>query len=350
MSSPRISFSSSVGAAWTPHFIVESVDRSSVKCVNQYAKLSVIGRGAFGKVFAAWDREANRLFAMKQIAVKTISRSMLGISQLQHEIELLRTLEHPNIISLREVLYSKPSTLFIITDFAECGSLESILKLSKLPQAATQFIFKEIATGIAYLHSHRMVHQDIKPGNVLIGRDGRVMLTDFGMSHSFDTPPAVFGTPHYHAPEALDVGGEIEGIGGREDVWSLGVTLYELIFGTTPFSGKNVYEIIASVTDSDLLPPSPVDPEIWEIIKGMITVDPKERFDMDQVMDSRYVKSAPAKMEFPYLPVIKIPEFDPRKNFLEQSAVPCGPDYEFNFVDPKSRADGGKFRCFSSPF
>jgi serine/threonine protein kinase len=324
------------------------VDNSSLKCVNQYAKLREIGRGACGKVFLAVDRQTHLYFAIKQISVKIVARSLSGLTQLTHEIELLRSLHHPNIVTLREVLHSESAGfIFVVTDFADCGSLDAVLAKAKLSAQAIQYIFKEIVAAISYLHSLRLVHQDIKPGNVLVSKNGKVMLTDFGMTHSFDVKPTGFGTPLYHAPEALD--SESEDFGGREDVWSLGVTLYEMIFGEPPFPGKNVFEIIASVRNIELVPPFPVSDEIWDLLKGMMTVDPANRFDMGSVVNSPYVRNAPVKMEFADLVQIEIPEFDSNAPVIEQEAVLCGPDYKFEFRELRRPTDGQRVRCSSVP-
>jgi serine/threonine protein kinase len=199
--------------------------------------MTVLKRHAHGKVITALDRTDSKLYILKQIHLRDLSRSLLGVSRLEEEINLLRRLSHPNIIHLRESLHVPKSEVgYTVTEFADYGSLARILKMGiHLTSPQIQYIFREIARGVEYLHSLRIVHHDIKAANILLSKPGRVLICDFGGSCSFDTPLVVFGTPLYHAPETFTPEFSRE---------ALGITLYEMIYGCTPFSGTDVYEII----------------------------------------------------------------------------------------------------------
>jgi serine/threonine protein kinase len=302
----------------------------SLKCVNQYVKLDRIGRGGNSKVFAAFDRLDHSFYAMKHVNLANISRSRYGFSRLEKEIELLQSLSHPNIISLREVLHvQNRDSIYIVTNLANCGSLSSILRSGCLTPSALQYVFKCIASAVGYLHSHKLVHQDIKPANVLLSSAGGVFLTDFGMSHSFETPAVVFGSPLYNAPESVDPEIDPDDSKGKEDIWSLGITLYEMLFGVCPFRGQDVYEIIASIHETDLVAPDGCDKTAWELIKGMLRPNPRERFGIEEVLESEYVKTAGESMNFGFLRAIEIPPVGFDRPIVEQSAIQCGPDYRF---------------------
>jgi serine/threonine protein kinase len=325
---------SSAGAR---HYISEAKPSpAAAKCVNQYQKLSEIGQGSFGRVFVCRDRNDGHLYALKQISLRKLSRSMLGVTQLQDELQMLRTMHHRNIISLHEVLYvPENQTIYTVTDFADCGSLEAVLAIPARPSSIELcYILKEIANGIAYLHSLQIVHQDVKPGNILLTKSGLVLLTDFGMSHTFSTPALVFGTPLYHAPESMDPSVDVTDCEGKVDVWALGITLYEMLFGTTPFQGKDVYEITAAIQNVRLdVPSRECDPDAWELILGMLRIDPTKRFSMMDVLNSKYVKGAPQEMEFPNFPDTKVPDMNGTIGIHQEQAIVCGPDYEFQYVD-----------------
>jgi serine/threonine protein kinase len=279
-----------------------------VKCVNQYRRLALVGRGASSKVFAARDLNDGRLYALKQCRLRARSSSAASSLDVEEEIRLLQRIRHPNILSLREVLHVKPSGIvYLVTSLAECGSLESILRCGSLTPEIARYIFRNAAIGLSYLHSLKIVHQDIKPGNILISKSGGVYLTDFGLSHEFDEEATVFGTPLYHAPEVLDLRpGPVGKSAGKADVWSFGVTLYEMLFGKTPFAGRDVYEIIAGIRDTELVAPEGADEDAWELLMGMLAVDPAERFDMEDVVASRYVSEAPQKADLSILAELEL--------------------------------------------
>jgi serine/threonine-protein kinase 11 len=323
---------------FTPNSLEPSTTR---KCINQYLKLGGIGRGGYGKVFAARDRQSQQLFAMKQIQLRLLARTRLGIAQLENEIALLTEFDHPNIIKLREVLHiPNHDTVYLVMDLADCGSLESILKSQPIPQIAVRYVFKELANALAYLHGRKMLHHDIKPGNILLSQDGRVRLTDFGLSHRFDAPSPVFGTPLYQAPEVLDLKAEPTASIGREDVWSLGVTLYEMLAGETPFKGRDIYEIFAAVRETELARPQNADDLVWELIGKMLAPDPAQRWTIAEVLQSEYVRGAPGSLMFEGLKMVAFADGDAEVPVVEETAVSCPPGYRFALATKGMAARG----------
>jgi serine/threonine protein kinase len=312
-----------------PLAVPSVIERSVHKCVNQYVRLSLVGRGASAKVYAARDRHDGQLYALKQFRFHRSS----DLSALESEIAVLQSLAHPNIIALHEVLRVPESgTIFLVTDFADCGSLEAVLQLhGALPPATVRSIFAQAAAGVAYLHSLRIVHQDLKPGNLLLTRAGDVWITDFGLSHAFDAGASAFGTPLYQAPEVLAAAGECDR--GKEDVWSLGVTLYEMVFGDVPFRGADLYAIVAAINRARLAPPRDCDPEAWRVIRGMLAVDPRERWAIADVLASEFVRGAPPRAEFARFHHTVIEAVEDGAPMVEIQALQCPPGYRFLFDD-----------------
>jgi serine/threonine protein kinase len=155
-----------------------------------------------------------------------------------------------------------------------------------------------MAGAIKYLHKAGFVHQDIKPWNIIINDIGRAMLADFGIGHSFQSAGMVVGSPAFQAPEALDDDVDEDLCGDdhliapqKEDVWALGVTLYQLLFMRLPFPGDNLYEIVNYIREHELQV-GPCDPEIEALIRGMLTVDPATRFGIDDVVNHPLIQGA----------------------------------------------------------
>jgi serine/threonine protein kinase len=290
--------------------MIEDPQKAPVgKCVNQYLKVMNLDSGSFGKVYAVVDRNTGKVYALKQIRLRRIRKTDYGIEQLHNEIHLLRTLCHPNLISLKEVLLTREShNICLLTDVFEYGSLEFALASSGgVSDRQISYIFRKVVEAVAYLHQNRIVHQDIKPGNILLGKPGRVVLSDFGMSHSFDSSVKALSSPLYHAPEALGLG-STTCVDGKEDVWALGVTLHEMIFGAPPFSGDDIYEIRISIMNSELEKPEDADDDIWDLIANMLRIDPTERYSIRDVLRSDFVQNAVTELEFKGLNQQELPD------------------------------------------
>ncbi|EAY14497.1 CAMK family protein kinase [Trichomonas vaginalis G3] len=312
----------------------------SLKQVNQYLLECVLGEGSFAKVYLALDQVNFQYYAMKRIHLKELSCTQSGISQLEREIETMRMLHHKNIISLREVIHiPERSIAYIVIEYANCGNIASILESGKkFTFSETRALFKQIVEGIAFLHSQGIVHQDIKPANILLKSDGTALISDFGIGHSFQSAAMVVGTPIYQAPEVIDDCFEMEEDEedtidpGKEDVWSLGVTLYEMSFREVPFWGHNVFEIVRAIASTTLEMPDGADPVLWDLITKMLTVNPYKRNNIQQVLEHEYVKNANPN-DAPHLPETQIPLIDPKTQIIKFQGTVCDNGYQFAMFD-----------------
>jgi serine/threonine protein kinase len=204
----------------------------------------------------------------------------------------MRLLKHPNILRLIEVLYVGPDAeAFLVLEYADQGSVADLIAQgTHLSQSAIFSILKQIAQAIQYLHATGYIHQDVKPSNILLDSSGRAVLADFGVGHSFHSAGMVVGSPAYQAPEALnDSYGSDESSDSldepeKEDVWALGVTLYQLLFHTLPFAGSTLFEIVNEIKNHPLEIPAGTDPGIARLLRGMLTVDPMSRYSVDDLL------------------------------------------------------------------
>jgi serine/threonine protein kinase len=264
---------------------------SHIRKINNYLLTAKIGSGSSSTVYLGIDTTTNLQVAVKRIKLCDLARSDNGFGQLEREIQLIRRFDHPHILKLIEVLHDNLNAeVYIILEYAQKGSLGGyIARGQPLSKDAVFGIVHQIAIALKYLHSLGYVHQDIKPGNVLINATGQALLADFGIGHTFASAGMVVGSPAFQAPEALDDRYEEQDESlsdgpQKEDVWALGVTLYQLLFMTLPYFGRNLYEVVNDIKGRPLKIPEGTDRETIELLNGMLAVDPKMRFGIEDLL------------------------------------------------------------------
>jgi serine/threonine-protein kinase 11 len=235
-----------------------------------------------------------------KVAVKSIRLgSSIRVSALEREIRNMRRLSHPNVLRLLEVLHRKDNnTVYLILEYAA-----SSLKGHVFSEPVAAAIFAQVVSGLRHLHSVGIVHQDIKPSNILVTDAGEAKVADFGIGHRFASAHDVIGTPAYQPPEILDEGVLRDPV--KEDVWSLGVTMYETLFGRLPFDGGNVFEIIAAAKKFDLKIPEGTSAELGDLLARMMAVQPEDRISMKAVAAHPWFAKADKA-------VIRIPDAAPK--------------------------------------
>jgi serine/threonine protein kinase len=307
-----------------------------VKKVNHYALRAKLGSGSSSNVYLGIDDRTSEAVAVKRIRLRELARNTSGLAQLEREIRLMKLFSHPNILKITEVLHvPSADEAYLILEYADKGSLGSFLDRGvQFPIPAVFSIMKQVVSAIQYLHASGYVHQDIKPCNILITGSGRALLADFGIGHSFDSAAMVVGSPAYQAPEALSddyAAGEDESessIEGpqKEDIWALGVTFYQLLFMSLPFQGSNLFEIVNYIKEHQLQIPEGTDPEISKLLLGMLSVDPMQRFGIEDLLVNPLI--ATASDLAPDLPEVPTPVLKDG-DVVELEAKICRDGYSF---------------------
>ena len=257
-----------------------------VKRFGRYEIVAELGRGAMGVVYKARDPQINRL-----VAVKTVSLAGLEPEQKEEfrqrfmcEAQAAGRLHHPGIVSIFDVGENlETHESFIVLEYVAGESLNRILsREKKISLARALQLAEEVAAALDYAHSQGVVHRDIKPANILITEDGHAKIADFGIAKlnlaHFTIPGRLIGTPAYMAPEQL-VG---EGSDGRSDLFSLGVILYAMVTGHSPFHGNSATTVCFKVVNRDPVPASAFDLELPRnldaVISRAMAKDPKDRY------------------------------------------------------------------------
>jgi carbon catabolite-derepressing protein kinase len=261
-----------------------------IKRVNQYSLRARLGKGAAAVVFLGINDETREGFAVKRYDLRKIARCQAQLGHLQRELSVLGKLSHPHILKFHEALISEQSEqVYLILEYCRGGSLD---RTGRLPPAKALTVVKHIARALEYLHdSLALVHGDVKPGNIFVN-NGKALLGDFGVGHNFTSALAIAGTPGFIAPEFSAEPPVPASQAPKEDVWALGITWYQLVFGELPDA--------ALTTEWECQPGIKVPETLGrETLQRMLEPNPFHRMSISEVLNSPAVASASEVVDLP---------------------------------------------------
>jgi serine/threonine-protein kinase len=251
----------------------------------EFVRVSRLGQGGIGEVWKAWDARLGRWVAIKlpmatpdaEQATERFTREALAAARLSH----------PNIVSIHRVA-EENGRCFIVMQYVEGKSLRGMkLELKKALET-----MRDVASAVHYAHEHGVIHRDLKPGNIVIGADGRPFVLDFGLAHLQEAGRVqsreglVAGTASYMSPEQAR--GEPAARERATDVYSLGASLYELVTGRAPFDGASFAETLQKVLNNDLESPRKLNPslprDVETVILKAMDKDPRRRYATAQAL------------------------------------------------------------------
>ncbi|KAI0095181.1 snf 1 [Irpex rosettiformis] len=250
--------------------------------LGEYTVIQEIAEGTFGKVKMAVHTVTGHRVAMKFLSKHVINASKTK-TRVQREVEYMRTLRHPHIIKLYEVI-STPTDIIIVLEYAGGELFNYIVNNGKMPEAQARRFFQQLISGIEYSHKLKIVHRDLKPENVLLDDDLNVKIADFGLSNEIkdgDFLKTSCGSPNYAAPEVIR-GGLYTG--PEIDVWSCGVILYVMLCGRLPFEDDDVQTLFTKISQGVYHMPSFLSNDARTLISGMLAVDPVKRITVPEIL------------------------------------------------------------------
>ncbi|NBH73276.1 Stk1 family PASTA domain-containing Ser/Thr kinase [Clostridiaceae bacterium] len=234
--------------------------RPGVYLQNRYEVLEQVGSGGMSEVYKAKCHKLNRLVAVK-VLKEEFSNDGGFVSKFKMEAQAAARLSHPNIVNVYDVI-DEGKLHYIVMELIEGVTLKGyIARKEKLEAKESIGIAIQVAQGIAAAHEQGIIHRDIKPQNVIISMDGKVKVTDFGIARGVSTQTltsAAMGSVHYISPEQAR-GGYSD---NRSDIYSLGITMYEMLTGRVPYEGENTVAIALAHLEEAMVPPSEYNPGI----------------------------------------------------------------------------------------
>ena len=260
--------------------------------MDKYSVLDLIGEGSFGRVFRGKDKQTGEFVALKLIP--KVGHSDKDIKSLRCECKIQKELKHPNIVKMIDAFETDnevisvaeyvPGELFRLFD-----QYRSELGERRLPEHRVQEIAGDLVSALHYLHTHRILHRDIKPQNILLDNQGRAKLCDFGFARNLGLNTMVLtsikGTPLYMAPELI----EEKPYDHTADIWSLGCIIYELLVGAPPFSTNSLFQLIKKIRYESVVWPGHLSALSRDWLQGTLEKDSRRRLSWPDLHNHLFI-------------------------------------------------------------
>ena len=251
-----------------------------------------LGCGSFGRVFLVSHKETKELFALKTIEKRKIMVTYGKLDIIYDEINIHSKLLHENIIKVYNIFEDEES-INIIMEYAQNGNLYQLIKKEKngFSEAKAFDYFIQMINAVYYLHSNNIIHRDIKPENILISKDNKLKLCDFGWAKelTLENRSTFCGTMEYMAPEIVGS----ENYDYSVDIWSLGILLYELLFGHSPFKGNSTNNIILNIKSHELNYDEnnkKISNSCKDLIQHLLNMNPQKRLKIKDILEHPFIK------------------------------------------------------------
>ncbi|KAL7749100.1 hypothetical protein RI367_005505 [Sorochytrium milnesiophthora] len=299
------SSSSSSSQSHTIPLGVQSKTSAPDLALSDFALHELLGTGGFGAVYKATVLQPHRCNGLKEVAIKMIPKAKIKTARLRqrvaNEIEIHWQLNHPSVLTLYS-FFEDAESVYLVMEICEGGELFKYMhrrttaalstalrssatdgdtKMLPLDESEVRWTLKQIVQGLLYLHGNGIIHRDLKLSNMLLTRDYRIKIADFGLAAKMTgEQKTMCGTPNYISPEVISRLPH----GFETDVWSLGCLMYTLLVGRPPFESEQVISTLSKVSRADYHLPDSLSIEARDLISRLLLVDPHLRIRLSSVL------------------------------------------------------------------
>lgn len=272
----------------------ETTETENDKLVDEYELVSMIADGTSTQIWEVKEQGGSNTFAMKRMLPEAMKKPEV-VSTMKLEAKVGAAVDHPNLIQLHKFIKNKKNC-YLVMDYFRAPNLRSQISADRRSvQNRLRKLIESAAMALGHMHEKGWVHKDIKPENILISKSSEVKIIDFGLAvpvakgigKLFGKAKSVQGTRSYIAPETI----KKQALGPGADIYSLGITIFEVLTGKTPFHGENPKEVLLKHISERPAPPSSINPnvtpEMDEFVLKMLAKKPENRFlSMEEVVSS----------------------------------------------------------------
>ncbi len=278
--------------------------RKGLFLADRYEILEQVGTGGMSDVYKAKCHKLNRYVAIK-VLKKEFSEDKTFVTKFREEAQSAAGLTHPNVVNVYDV-GDEEGVYYIVMELVEGITLKKYIeKRGKLPYKEAVSIAIQVAKGMEAAHSHHIVHRDIKPQNIIISRDGKVKVTDFGIAKAATSSTinsSAMGSVHYISPEQARGGYSDE----RSDIYSFGITLYEMITGKVPFDGDSTVSVAVQHVQETIPSPSSVVEDVPVSVDRIVGKCTQKKTDMRYQSASELIEDLKKSLVMPDVDFVKM--------------------------------------------
>ena len=255
--------------------------------VKRYERLKFLGRGGFAKCYKIKDLDTKKIYAMKIIDKSMLAKAK-SMQKLASEISIHRSMNHHNVVHF-ERNFEDSQNAYILIELCPNKTLKNLVKERKrLNEAEARYYMGQLIEGVKYIHSQDVIHRDLKLDNLFLGSKMELKIGDFGLAAKIgftgQKRKTICGTPNYIAPEVLNA--KLYGYSFECDIWSMGVILYAMVVGKTPFESKNLKVTYNNIKSKNYIIPEEANlsTDLKELISELLTLNPAKRSSLDSLI------------------------------------------------------------------